>query len=256
MFPIKRTYAEFGLGVAMLRGDLQLARSCYLSIKDNWHWLDWNLPIIAASTLSFVPELDNHWSYISGVTQAKKSRSAYALANLLLLGFKDSIVVDFGDYIERTTTSNGLLFRYIKDKPVSAFLKTLAFAVDYLDPTVRFRYLGSTIDTKGATVLPWWAYPVSSPESREIQAFVFSRLSNELFDYEFNTLFRLIVNEGYPIDNHVDYDGIYKIYIGDMPEIASRYYDQIDSLATQVANILEQVKQGEHGDWFGMVGEE
>lgn len=258
MFPFERTCAEFGLKTAVLRGDLPLAKSCYISLKANWHWLDWNLPIIAAESLSFVPEISDYWSFISGITSARKSRTAYVLSKMLFIENSNSVVADFAEFVNKNNLS-GPLCKHIQDKPVSPSTRILAFAVDYLEPIVRFKMLTPTaIDlVVGRYTLPWWGYSPTSLEGRAIKYSTFQYFSNELFEHEFNLLYDYIVINGYPIPNHVDYwEGLVTSYAGDMEKLASQYFDRIDNVATAVVYTIEQAKQGEHGDWFGMVGEE
>lgn len=263
MFPFERVYAQHGLRMGLLRGNLRVVKSCFLSLRKQQSWLDWNLPIMATESLSFIPEVESQWDMLSTIAHGKKSKAAYSLAKLALGGSQLPIVLDFERYILKSKRG-GALFNHITDKPVSRYITTLAYAVEYLYPLIRFQFSESVNinNVLGETSLPWWAYPVSTYDGRMIRTSSL-RLSyaSGLSELEFIKVYNFIVEEGIPIHNQIDYENLFAAYQLDTLGVATpteTYFEAIDTIARGVVNTIDQHRADGviDRDRFRMVGEE
>jgi len=263
MFPFERVYARHGLKTGLLRGSVGVVKSCFLSLRKQQSWLDWNLPIMAAESLSFIPEAKTQWEMLSIIVHGKKSRAAYSLTKLALSGSRLPIVVDFERYIIKSKRG-GVLFDHIVDKPVSRYITTLAYAIEYIDPLIRFQIseIVNMHNVQGETSLPWWAYPISTYDGRVVRTSSLRLLCDSTInELEFNRVYDFIVEEGVPLHNHIDYENLFSEYkrsvIGPAIPIDT-YFELIDPVARGVANTIDQYTADRvtKNDRFRMVGEE
>lgn len=218
MFPYNSEYARVSLARSLLKGDISVAKHACLNLRSIFRvWLEWNLPILAAECLSFVPEdLGPDWNGIATIALAKKSRAAYSLARMFHSEINIPIVKDFRSYMDKGRIMNSPLFKHLNGKPASSYTYTLAYAVEFLDPLIRFRSVEvpDIKDIITARRAPWWSYPIDSSERGLIYGTTFHQISlkTRLHRGDYNRIFNFLESEYTPPENHVDYEQLWEHY--------------------------------------------